>query len=388
MNDDGLKHRFSMSPEESARILSEHEDAARRFRTAMSPEDRERLPYYRHLVDALSVSDTALDLLLSVRREQQNPMLLLAALHYTALLGNPTLGPLYANAASGTGTPPQDFATAVVSFLEQSPDVIQRQLHRSTQTNEVGRSGIVIAVLRELRRRGVEKINLVDVGMSAGLNLYPDHYRVVQKDDGSVDALICEDLTAFNVEGPLPLIEQRIGIDPSPLDVVVDDDALWLRACLWPEDTRRTRRLQALIPEVRNWERILRLRGTALEMIDEAIVEAGNGAPTLVFHSWVAAYFSLEEQQAWRARMLKITRSKPVYWFYLEWPQAIPGLQPPPASTTSPQLGGSQIVLTSPGGEPQPWGWCHAHGHWLSFEPVSDKATPLALSLGIEDATD
>ena len=374
-HDDELKHRFTMSPEEHSRILSEHEDAARRFRSAMSPEDRERLPYYRHLIDALSSSDTALDLLLSVRKEQQNPMLILAALHYTALLGDPTLAPLYEAAANNIGTSAQDFANAVVAFLEHSPDVIKKQLHRSTQTNEVGRSAIVIAVLRELRRRGVHEINLVDVGMSAGLNLYPDHYRVIQSDDGTIDALICQDLTPFNELGALPVIQKRIGIDPSPLNVVNADDALWLRACLWPEDTRRARRLQALLSEVPLWEPITRLKATAVDAIDEAVALAGDAVPTLVFHSWVAAYFSLEEQRAWRARMLDITRNHPVYWLYLEWPRAIPGIEPPTALTESPQAGGCQIVCTAPGGEPEPWGWCHAHGHWLSFEPSPKNNT-------------
>jgi hypothetical protein len=69
--------------------------AADFYRLAMSPEDRERLPRYRHLLDALALSRVTNQLLDAAPPEQRSPMLVLAALRFNALVGEPTLTPLY-----------------------------------------------------------------------------------------------------------------------------------------------------------------------------------------------------------------------------------------------------------------------------------------------------
>ena len=43
----------------------------------------------------------------------------------------------------------------------------------------------------------------------------------------------------------LPEVASRIGSDPEPLDSADPQDAAWLRALIWPEQTERAQRLGA-----------------------------------------------------------------------------------------------------------------------------------------------
>jgi hypothetical protein len=45
----------------------------------------------------------------------------------------------------------------------------------------------------------------------------------------------------------MPRIDGRVGIDQRPLDVCDEDDAVWRRACVWPEHRLRMRLLEAAI---------------------------------------------------------------------------------------------------------------------------------------------
>ncbi len=335
------------------------------YRHALSPEDRERLPRYRHLLDALALSPVATQLLDATPPEQRNPMLILAALHFNALNGEATLAPLYE--AIGE-VDPEDFAQGVVGALERDPTLVSGHLHRRTQTNEPGRSAILGQVLRALADRGTSDVHLIDVGTSMGLNLYPDFYRTNSGDDGDLLNFEVLELAEPLVDTPLPAIHQRVGIDLNPLDPQTSDDVQWLKACLWPEEPLRRRRLEAMLEAMFSWPPASRRRGSALDVIDDVIDSCPSGATPVVFHSWVAAYFSRADQVTWRETMIRHTRSRAI-WVYFEYPPAVKGLNPPAATAASPRPGGSQIVVTECGREQASWGWTHPHGRWIALSP-------------------
>ena len=342
-------------------------DAKNRYHHAMSPEDRARLPFYSALLNELEHSDTAVALLALVRVEQRNPMLILAALHLNALRGHPVLAPIYFAARSGSLDDPVVAARRVVAVLEMNPELIQSDLHRSTQTNEPGRSSVLQGVLHEFSRLGYSSIRLVDVGTSAGLNLYLDHYQVRAVDDGNPVTLVCEDMLGVDRSNELPVITERIGIDPSPLSLQNPDDILWLTACIWPEESRRIERFEAITQFSRELPALSVLHGSVLERLDEAIGTPRADVLTVVVNTWVAYYFSGSERERYIERIRNLCRHDNVAWISIEHPLVVIG---PTIRTDGvpPRRGASRIVVSLPGRDPAPWGWCHPHGHWLSLD--------------------
>ncbi len=347
-------------------------DARRRYGWALTPEDQERLPFYAGLMRSFQGSDTALRLLAGVRVEQRNPMLVFAVLHLLALEGHPLLAPLYDDVRHGRVGDLDAMVAAVTDVVEGEPELVRAQLHRSTQTNEPGRSAVLRAVV-PFAAAGATSVNLVDVGTSAGVNLFLDHYPVSSTDDANPLTLVCEDTGPVDRGVALPKIVARTGVDLHPLDLTDPDDQRWLEACVWPEERRRFERMDAIIHARPSWPPMTILQGDALARLDDAIAQGLPGVRTVVMNTWFAAYLSHDAQARYYGRLTDLCATGDVAWISIElpvlvtWPEAR-------GTTAPPQEGATQVVVTRPGGAPTHYGWCHHHGRWL----LRDGAEPSA----------
>lgn len=339
------------------------EDARARYGWALTLEDQKRLPFYAGLVVAFQDDETALMLLAEVRTDQRNPMLILAALHYLALEGHRDLGPLYDDVRHDHFRPVDEMVAQVVSVLHTDADLVRAQMHRSTQTNEPGRSAILRAVL-PFAVPGASRVNLVDIGTSAGINLFLDHYPVATEDNDNPLTLVCADTGPVDRTLRLPQIATRIGVDLNPLDLANPEDQRWLEACVWPEERRRFERLDAIMNARASWPAVTILQGDALDRLDDALALGEPDTTTVVINTWFAAYLSPDAQATYHDRLVERCSTGKVAWISVELPVAV--AWPVPAGTTaSPQSGATQVIVTRPGGVPAHFGWCHHHGRWL-----------------------
>jgi hypothetical protein len=343
------------------------EDARRRYHFSFTREDHDRLPFYSALMIALESDVTAQELLAGVRVEQRNPMLVLASLHLAALRGHPVLAPIYLKARHGLITDPVAAANEVAAVVDTEPELVRSELYRSTQTNEPGRSAVFQAVIALIAERGYRSINLVDVGTSAGINLHFDRFPVRSHDDGNPLTLICRDETPVDRSLALPAVGSRVGIDPSPLDLSVDEDRLWLEACLWPEEPRRMDRLDAIVAQRPSWPMTTVLRGTAAERLGDAIDLGDRSALTVVLNSYVVGYFSEDDQMAYFEDMVERCARGNVAWISLESPYMVNWPTSSRASEGA-KTGATQVLVTLPGESPKDWGWCHHHGLWTRLD--------------------
>ena len=336
------------------------------YRHTLSDDDRVRLPFYSALLDELEQDPIALALLAAVDKEHRQAVLVLAALHLAALEGHEELAPIYAAVRSGTPGDPAAAARSVREVLDTDPQLVRRELHRLTQTNEPGRSAVLRAVIAKLASGRSERVNLIDVGSSAGLNLYLDRFTVrdPEHDDGDAFTLVCEDLHGVDRSLEVPAVGHRVGIDIAPLDLAMPDHLLWLRACIWPEERRRHQRLESVVDVLATWPRIEVMVGTGVARLDDALALCQGDDLTIVMDTWSAAYFPRAEQDEFYEMVTQRCATSNVAWvsieshFIVPWPA-------PFGEGSSPRSGGSQILVCPPGSTPESWGWCHPHGHWL-----------------------
>jgi hypothetical protein len=344
-------------------VKPELEDARRRYGWALTSEDRARLPFYAGLVSALGDDLTALELLADVRVEQRNPMLVLAALHCLALEGHPVLAPVYDDVRHGRLADVTAAVATVTRVLRDEPDLVRTHLTRSTQTNEPGRSAVLRAVL-PVAAGGARRVNVIDVGTSAGVNLFLDQLPVARRDDGNPLTLVCEDSGQIDRATPLPEIVTRVGIDLHPLDLTNPEDQRWLEACVWPEERRRFERLDAIIRARPSWPEVTILHGDALERLDDALGLCDPDVPTVVMNTWFVPYLSRTAQSEYYERLSDVCASGRAAWISAELPVSV-NWPATPASAAPPQVGATEVLVTRVGDSPRHYGWCHHHGRWL-----------------------
>ena len=199
------------------------------------------------------------------------------------------------------GGTPGDVWPAARAVVEEQLDLLHELVRRPVQTNEVGRSSVLLGGLLHVAAGTGLPLRLLEVGSSGGLNLSVDRYRhevasgVVLGDPASPVVL------GTPWQGPLPdlrtrvrLVERR-GCDPGPLDPSSAQDRLTLTSYVWPDQVDRFERLRgALSVAAAAPERVERLGGGAFL---ERELHPREGVATVVWHSVVRQYLSPDERE-------------------------------------------------------------------------------------------
>ena len=190
------------------------------------------------------------------------------------------------------------------------PDLVAAGLAADVQTNEVGRAAPLSAALNHLTRTAGSEVNLLEVGASAGLNLWMDRYHVDagQTRWGPPDSPVR--LTGHFIAGSPPagpfVVAGRKGCDLNPVDLADPATPDLLRSFVWPEHVRRLNRLNAAMAAV---PPVAVTAADACGWLSENLCELTSGVITVVFHSIVWPYLSAVERADFGEIMAEAGRS-------------------------------------------------------------------------------
>jgi hypothetical protein len=345
---------------------------ARQCRGFADTEGKGYSALYEHLSRQIAGDEEMLAWLTRAADPLRVPVNLFAAVHY--LVGREPESEL---ARRYAGEPGDAWPAFRRFFDDHAAEIGELMATRTIQTNEVGRSAVLVPALWHTASRFAGRpIALIEVGPSAGLNLLLDRYCVaysdgrVTGDPSSEVSLRCE---VVGVSPPLPdgsgiPIASRAGIDLAPVDVRDPDSVAWLEACIWPDVPGRLERFRAAArlaaadpPEL--------LRGDALELLPTVIDRVPPGQVPVVFATWALAYFSRDGRAALRSELADVATRRDVALVTAEYPQVTPWLPEPP---TPPPTGKAATLLATTtwndGTElARPLAWTHAHGQWLDW---------------------
>jgi hypothetical protein len=192
---------------------------------------------------------------------------------------------------------------------------------RRTQTNEVGRCAVLLPALPP------GPVALVEVGASAGLCLLLDQFHYEWGSTRVGDASSPVHLRCL-AAGPVPLpsavpqVVWRRGLDVNPIDVHDDDAIGWLRACVWPDQRERRRRLDGAIDLARAQPPAVSA-GDLVDDLPAVLAEAPDDAQLVVFHSAVLNYVSPDRRQAFADALADASKRRDIVWLSNEAPGAI-----------------------------------------------------------------
>jgi hypothetical protein len=353
-----------------------------------------RSPLVAALSNTIARDPALFGLLAHAPPTQRRPVLLLASLHLLVIeQPDSPLARWFPTVWTGPGavrTPDDpDLGSVIASFVaERAPALLDLLANRSTQTNEVGRCATLLPAIG-LVAAECGSVAHVDVGASGGLNLLLDRYDYRYEPGGAVATaarhdragepepnepapsepgvvLVCGTRGAVPVPPTMPVIDHRVGIDLHPVDVTDDDEARWLRACVWPDQVDRFARLTAAIDIARQDPPTI-LAGDAAALLPGTIASIPGTAHPVVTNTWVLGYLTTEQRLAYLDQLHRIGGERDLTWIFAESPAENPGLP------VAPDLAGRHVTALTMvrwrSGENAVahLGVAHPHGYWLHW---------------------
>ena len=296
------------------------------------------------------------------------PLRLCGSLHALARAGRPN-----AEAWPPNPTPDDDVLWAAIeAALEADADFILDWIKSPPQTNEVGRSGPLMAGLLVLSARFGLPFEIFELGSSAGLNLNLDRYGFDLGGVRAGEAGSAVQLAPVWTGAPLPASEVRVtarrGVDLNPMDATNPETARRLTAYVWADQRERLARLVGALE-------IARTHSLGLDSADGAawLEQVLNLKPTpgvcrVVMHTIALQYFAPEGQAKVRAHLeavgARATDQSPLAWLAYE-------------AASAPDADGrrwAELSLTVwPGGETQMLARGHPHGFALEWFGLSSQ---------------
>ncbi|MEA3264405.1 MAG: DUF2332 domain-containing protein [Pseudomonadota bacterium] len=250
------------------------------------------------------------------------PLRVAGGIHALHLKGaEPGLAAIYENRAG------IDDAAIVSAALRAHEADLLPWLDGPPQTNEAGRSSNFIAAMLWLAEQGLPpRFQCLEIGSSAGINLMLDRYHY---DLAGVQVGPEPGAMRFQPEwqgGPPPDRQIEIattkGCDVAPVDLTDPDQALRLKAYIWPEHIVRFERMAAAIAEAGKSPPDLVAMNAADFIAAELAKPQDAGATRVLMHSIVWQYVPEDQQARVTAAMeaagARATPERPLAWIALE----------------------------------------------------------------------
>lgn len=237
-------------------------------------------------------------------------------------------------------------------------------LDSAPQTNEVGRSTVLMAGLLLVAARFGEPIELLELGASAGLNLNLDRYAYdlggLATGDPASPVRLRPEWTGEPPPAAEVAIASRRGVDLSPVDPVRDAERLL--AYVWPDQGERLARIEAALHIARRHPPPVD-QGDAAGWTEERLAAPQvGGVSRVLLHSVAFQYFPAETQgriaAAAEAAGRAATDERPFAWLRYE--------------TLAGEGAYSLRLCSWPDGGDRLLAWCHPHGtkiNWLAEAP-------------------
>lgn len=281
----------------------------------------------------------------------------LAGLHHLALRGLQPWADLWPPAAGQVSEEALDAAIRL-AWQAQQPALL-KALALPPQTNEVQRSAALLPGLLQVAALTPLPLALVEIGASAGLNLWCDKYRYDHGvwswgDATSALTLRSEWLGAAPLSTSL-VIASRAGCDAMPIDLKQPGEGLRLASFIWPDQPERLARLraaQAIATACMAQSGLQVQAAHAADFVRQQLLQRKPGQALVLMHSVVWQYIPQAEQDDIHTQMetagRAATAAAPLAWLRFE----------PPAPDLTMEL----RCRFWPGGADQLLARCHPHG--------------------------
>jgi len=280
---------------------------------------------YFNLSNKIANDDKLIKIASFCKKRQPMPNLFLASIHYL-LLNKPSeeLSKYY---PSITTDYKQDLPFEMFKefCLRNAAEIIALEQSKIVQTNALNRSAYIMPILSNLFDS--VKINLIDIGTSAGLTLNLDKYAYYYDNEYVTGEGLVKIRSAIK-EGELPNFKQiltinnKIGIDQNPLDLKIKENADWLKALIWADKVERIEKIEQAIKIARQ-ENIQFEKASSIDKFEEIIYSQKVDVPLVIYHTHTLYQFTQEKRNEFWNLIDNIGRKRDLIYLATENSQVL-----------------------------------------------------------------
>jgi hypothetical protein len=295
-----------------------------KFRRFAIHECRESSPLYEFLSLKIAEDTEMIQLASSAQKGQPVPNLFFGAVHYLLLKGKKhKLYEFYPSITNHPGKA-EDAYPAFVDFCRRSSEeIIELLKSKIVQTNEVRRCSYLYPVFSHIFHMTKKPLALIEIGTSAGLQLFVDKYSYsygTEKIFGNLDSevhLRSEIRGNQSLLNRLPHLDvaTRIGVDLHINDVRNTEDYLWLKALIWPEHDERRELFEKAASYVSN-QTLSLIQGDGVELLNSLVADIPTDQTICIFHTHVANQMPVKIKEKLLEQIKEIGYRRGVFHIY------------------------------------------------------------------------
>ncbi len=240
------------------------------------------------------------------------------------------------------GTAPAEAAWPLLRpVLAAHEAELRAALDRPPQTNEVGRSAVLLLGLFEaVREHGLGRIRLLEPGASAGLNLNIGWYGFAGPgwSFGPADSVVHIETSAAGAVPEAIEIVQRRGCDLAPIDISSAPNRDYLTSFVWPWQLDRHARLAGAFAIAQQHPVPLDRAPAAAWLAEQLSIDPGPGVLTVVWESITRQYWPASEAAAVDALIASARSRIPLAHITMEGLPPVQGTDGYAVATHGPEL--------------------------------------------------
>lgn len=279
---------------------------------------------YEYLSLKIAESEEVLTLATYAPTTQPIPNLLFGAVHYLLLSGKKhELSDFYPSLVANPGNAHKSFSAFEHFCVVFKQEIIALLKTKLVQTNEVRRCAYLYPCFSYIYNECKQPLALIEIGTSAGLQLLWDQYTYsystgtfygATRSDVHIVSTVTSYKKPFLLRKSPPVME-RIGIDLHVNDLSNDEDYLWLKALIWPENKERVELFEKAVAVARQHEFTL-IQGDGIALLPETAAKIPSGRALTIFHTHVANQFTDEAKCELVTNIKRLSEQRPIYHIY------------------------------------------------------------------------
>jgi len=280
---------------------------------------------YEYLSLKIAEDKDILELASHSKEGQPVPNLLFGAVHYLLLKGKThSLKEFYPSIVDEPRNDVDESYKYFKDFCEQNKNEIITILKtKLVQTNEVRRCSYLFPTFCYIFDTIKKPLALIEIGTSAGLQLLWDKYSYSYETneiygDRNSEVHITSEIKGENspfLQGSIPPVASRIGIDLNTIDLTNDEEYLWLKALIWTNHNQRRELFQKASGYVKDNPLTL-IEGDGVELLPELSKSISRDYCICVFHTHVANQMPMDVKKRLLEQVKLIGENREIFHVY------------------------------------------------------------------------